>query len=80
MVEVFKTNVVDIAAADQLISVLHNHFTDHHANFDLEDCDNILRVENEETTMNVDLIVNLLEEHGFQAAVLEDELEFPLRA
>ena len=77
MVEVFKTNVVDVDAANQLLSVLHRHFKSYHFNFDLEDCDCILRAENEDTTIEANLIVNLLEKYGFQASVLEDSLDLP---
>ena len=44
MVEVFKTNVKDQGVADKLIDQIHRIFIGYMANFDLEDCDNILRV------------------------------------
>ncbi len=45
MVEVFKTNVEDSSHADLLIEQIHKTYTHYTANFDLEDCDKILRVE-----------------------------------
>ncbi|MEO5570624.1 MAG: hypothetical protein ABIT08_00745, partial [Bacteroidia bacterium] len=45
MVEVFKTNVEKPKEAKILISKLAGHFPKHKINFDLEDCDKILRVE-----------------------------------
>lgn len=45
MVEVFKTNISDRRTADELLFVLQSVSPMCHINFDLEDCDNILRVE-----------------------------------
>ncbi|MBC9796110.1 hypothetical protein [Sinomicrobium weinanense] len=44
-VEIFRTNVPDKTLANKVISVLYNYFPDTQINFDLEDCDRILRVE-----------------------------------
>ena len=45
MVEVFKTNVHDEGDSQNLVRHLQRHFPDGRINFDLEDCDRILRVE-----------------------------------
>ena len=45
MVEIFKTNVRKKADAIYIINFLKNLFPDYKINFDLEDCDKILRVE-----------------------------------
>ena len=45
MVEVFKTNVYEPCQSIMLVRILYNYFPDHRINFDLEDCDRILRVE-----------------------------------
>jgi hypothetical protein len=78
MVEVFKTNVIDALSAKQLINLIRNHFKGYLANFDLDDCDRILRVENKETTVEADSIIDLLQMHGYQAEVLADDLEITL--
>jgi hypothetical protein len=44
MVEVFKTNVEELKASKQIIQVLLEQFPSHKINFDLDDCDKILRV------------------------------------
>lgn len=44
MIEVFKTNVSDSSHAAQLVDLIQECFRGHEANFDLHDCDNILRV------------------------------------
>jgi len=48
MVEVFKTNVTDSKIADKIISELVLYLPQSKINFDLTDCDNILRIESSE--------------------------------
>lgn len=45
VVEVFKTNVQKEADKNYIITVIQTHFPNYKINFDLEDCDKILRVE-----------------------------------
>ncbi len=45
MVEVFKTNVEKISQTKTLIAMIRRHFPGSDVSFDLEDCDNVLRVE-----------------------------------
>ncbi|NCI51226.1 hypothetical protein GWC95_14935 [Sediminibacterium roseum] len=47
MVEVFKTNVQEVAESQMIIGRLLERFPDKRINFDLSDCDRILRVEGE---------------------------------
>ena len=47
MVEVFKTNVKKAGEAKRVINELLHHFPDKKINFDLQDCDKVLRVEGE---------------------------------
>ncbi len=44
MVFVFRTNVTDVVHADALVKSLTTTFPSAVINFDLEDCDNILRI------------------------------------
>ncbi len=69
MVEVFKTNVPHIIAADKLSSELLTHIPNSRISFDLEDCDRILRIEN--THVNSLLVVSTLHKRGFSCEVLE---------
>jgi len=69
MVEVFKTNVQEDFQAQQLVNVLLRHFPDSKINFDLEDCDKVLRVEGR-NLVTVKL-VTLVEENGFSCRELE---------
>jgi hypothetical protein len=76
MVEVFKTNVIDAGHASMLVEQIHQSFIDYKANFDLEDCDKILRVKSFSGSVQPFLLINLLKELGFDAEVLPDD--FPL--
>lgn len=44
-IEVFKTDIQKEADKNYIIPILQNLFPDYKINFDLEDCDKILRVE-----------------------------------
>ena len=74
MVEVFKTNVEDSSHADLLIEQIHKSYTHYTANFDLEDCDNILRVESKVLEIEPSALINVLNEFGYDAEILEDEI------
>jgi len=68
MVEVFKTNVQEMKQAIDLIDQLCFHFPDYKANFDLEDCDKILRVEGSE--VEIEKVIMTMNNHGFECLVL----------
>ena len=69
MVEVFKTNVRKKTESRMLLSVLSELFPLCKVNFDLSDCDRVLRVEGEE--MEALRIMILLKEYGFMCEVLD---------
>jgi len=52
MVEVFKTNIQEICEAKILSKLIEREFRNYEANFDLEDCDKILRVQNKNGFVN----------------------------
>lgn len=72
MVEVFKTNVEDCDEAARVIARIHKEFANYTANFDLEDCDNILRVKSLNAPLESQYIINLVCEMGFRAEILHD--------
>ncbi|MBA2407785.1 MAG: hypothetical protein H0V65_07325 [Chitinophagales bacterium] len=74
MIEVFKTNVIDTGQANMLVDQINKNFTDYRANFDLQDCDNILRVKCITGLIQSSLLINLLREFGFNAEILTDEI------
>jgi len=69
MVEVFRTTVKKTKEANFLIEQLKSYFPGSRFNFDLDDCDKVLRVEAE--SVAVDKVIGLLNEVGFSCAVLE---------
>jgi len=74
MVEVFKTNVKDCDHACWIIDRIHKEFANYKANFDLEDCDNILRIKCTESLIESQSIIKLLQGLGFYAEVLQDHI------
>ena len=75
MIEVFKTDVSDGEAAKRLLLQLHENFKTYTANFDLEDCDLILRVQCHEGLVCALSIIELLKKNGFHAEVLPDDFQ-----
>ena len=74
MIEVFKTDVDSEEQASKLLIQIHKNFKDYQANFDLEDCDNILRVECPSDYIQVALLIRLLKINKINAEVLEDQI------
>ena len=70
-VEVFKTNVADPELAKWLADQIERNFTNCKVNFDLDDCDRILRVVFE-GRIQFNLLIDLLKNVGCQAEVLPD--------
>lgn len=78
MVEVFKTNIEDPLRAKWLVSKIDETFSSYKANFDLDDCDNILRVECVEG-IKPNQLISFLAKYNCIAEVLDDEIT-PYRA
>lgn len=68
MVEVFKTNVTRKAVANRLIAQLALLFPGSRVNFDLEDCDKVLRVEG--LDLCCEKIIALLKGEGYECLEL----------
>ncbi|MBV8388641.1 MAG: hypothetical protein JO080_02450 [Mucilaginibacter sp.] len=69
MVEVYKTNVTRKIQAKRILDVLSEQFPMFSINFDLEDCDKILRVEGKNIPQ--EKIARLVIENGYQCNVLD---------
>jgi hypothetical protein len=74
MVEVFKTNVTNREDANKVSCLIQKNFVDYKVNFDLEDCDKILRVKCTARKIQPELVIDLLQNYGFNAEVLPDVL------
>ena len=72
-VEVFKTNVADPEQAKWLADQIERNFANCKVNFDLDDCDRILRVVFEGKIQS-DLLIELLKDVGCIAEVLPDTI------
>jgi mevalonate kinase len=71
-IEVFKTNVEDKEEADKIIEAIHQSFEDHKANFDLQDCDKILRVVSANEYLQATSVIQLVKTLGYHAEILPD--------
>jgi hypothetical protein len=68
IVEVFKTNVAEVELSELLIQQLEDQFPDSLINFDMEDCDKILRVE--ASVVAPEKIIQILNSNGYSCEVL----------
>jgi hypothetical protein len=69
MIEVFKTNVMKKTQSKMLLCILSEAFPSSKINFDLSDCDRVLRVEGD----NIEAlrIMILVKEYGFRCEILD---------
>ena len=71
MIEVFKTNVSRQDQASFLLGKISTTFTGYYGNFDLEDCDKILRIQ-ADGSIDTLALVRFLSTFGFTVSVLPD--------
>jgi hypothetical protein len=69
-VEVFKTNVNTRRSANKLVNQIHKTFRQYSANFDLDDCDKILRIQCDEDVIRSGTLIIFLKDKGCFAEVL----------
>lgn len=69
MIEIFKTNVKEEKEAKKILNILIAEFPKCKINFDLEDCDKILRIEGIDFTVRI--IEKRLKKIGFICTVIE---------
>ena len=74
MVEVFSTNICDKSIADLLVIQIEHRFRNYRANFDLDDCDHILRIKAIEGIVNAESIIDFVEGFGYRIEVLPDNI------
>jgi hypothetical protein len=72
MVEIFKTNVKNKKVAKQLLKMLHSQLPACCFNFDLDDCDRILRAQSENYSIEINCIIEIVREHSIEICLLED--------
>ena len=69
-IEVFKTNLNTLEDANQLREALWQHFNNCQINFDLEDCDKILRMEGE--NIEPEFVIEIAKTIGFTVEELPE--------
>ena len=69
MVEIFKTNINDQGIADSILENLMREMPTAEINFDLDDCDRILRIK--DGHICVETIIQLLQKLGFACQLLD---------
>jgi hypothetical protein len=74
MVEVFSTDVDDADMAREILAAIHETFNEYRANFDLDDCDRILRIQCEGGCVENAGIIYLLKQFNCSARPLEDSV------
>lgn len=70
MVEIFKTDITSERKAMKVLNLLKQNFKQHTINFDLEDRDNILRMEGKEIDVNE--VLEFLEQIKVKGETLND--------
>lgn len=70
--EVFRTNVVEASEAKSIIRLLSGQFPQHKFNFDLEDCDKILRAEGIVEARDKRKIMNIVSTSGYLIELLPE--------
>jgi hypothetical protein len=70
-IEVFKTNVANKKAAKVILEEIGTRQPEYKCNFDLEDCDKVLRIENISGKVDAQLILNILKINNHEGSILE---------
>ncbi|EHQ26098.1 hypothetical protein Mucpa_1955 [Mucilaginibacter paludis DSM 18603] len=68
MIEIFKTNVENKQEVAVVIDLLRMYYQHAEINFDLEDCDRILRIKGE--GFCVENVIKILANNGFECCLL----------
>lgn len=74
MIEIFRTNVSSHLQANSILERLQKEFPHYEMNFDLEDCDKILRVDGKKDAVNPQSVMELVKHFKCEIKVLPDEL------
>ncbi len=72
MVEVFKTDVQHVTDAERVAKEIQAAIPGCKVNFDLQDCDHILRIKMDTGVISPDTIIGCVRLLGFKADVLPD--------
>ena len=73
MIEVFRTNVTSDAFAAALVNKIEQQFPGYKVNFDLDDCDRILRIRSNADVIPAAQVIEFVNGLGCIAEVLPDD-------
>ncbi len=74
MVEVFRTNIHSEKQAQVVLATIGKRFPEYHINFDLDDCDRIMRVSIQEGEIDATRLCSAIGNLGFSAEILPDDV------
>lgn len=69
-IEVYKTDINERSKADTILDKIRRNLPGSDPSIDLEDCDNVLRVENPLSGINESQIRQILSDYGYKMEVL----------
>ena len=72
MVEIFKTNVTRKRVAGRVLKTLQLHLPAYSFNFDLEDCDRVLRAQSENMALHVNEVIAVVKRCNVEICLFED--------
>lgn len=71
MIEVFKTDINSPVKAGELMHHISREFPNYRVNFDLDDCDRILRIQSGNDFVNITRVIEIVTAFGHRVALLE---------
>ena len=72
MVEIFRTNVKNKKLAGKVLKALQQHLPAFNFNFDLDDCDRILRVQCNNTPIECIKVIQIVKGYSIEISLFED--------
>jgi hypothetical protein len=72
MVEIFRTNVNNRRLADRVLKTLRANLPAYRFNFDLDDCDRILRAQSAGIPIETTRVIRIVKDHSVKINVFED--------
>lgn len=71
-VEIFKTDVEDSSTGNMIVNALTKYFPSYIINFDLDDCDRILRVESKNGNIEINSIIKIVKLHSTEIDLITE--------
>ena len=72
IVEIFKTDVTDNNKGSVILRMLKERFPSYTVNFDLDDCDKVLRIESHSDDIDIESVIEFVSNLKTQITLIED--------